>query len=81
MYSATRKRLALAEAELDVEALRQPPLDPRELLRVEAELQHMRRLRRARELRVDGLVGAVRLALEEVGESAPGAVARGTAGI
>ena len=57
-----------------MEALRQPPLDPPELLGVEAELEHVRRLGRARELRVDGLVRAVRLALEEVREPAPGAV-------
>ena len=68
------ERLALARAELDVEVLRQLPLDPLELLGVEAELEHVRRLGRARELRVDGLVRAVRLALEEVGEPAPGAV-------
>ena len=68
------ERLALPGAELDVEALRQLPLDPPELLGVEAELEHVRRLGRARELRVDGLVRAVRLALEEVREPAPGAV-------
>ena len=68
------KRLALPAAELDVEVLRQPPLDPPELLGVEAELEHVRGLGRARELRVHGLVRAVRLALEEVREPAPGAV-------
>ena len=62
---------ALPRPQLDVEALREPPLDPPELSRVEAELQHVRRLRRARELRVDGLVRAVLDALEEVREPAP----------
>ena len=57
-----------------MEVLRQPPLDPPELLGVEAELEHVRGLGRARELRVHGLVRAVRLALEEVREPAPGAV-------
>ncbi len=68
------QRLALARAELDVEVLGQRPLDPPELLGVEAELDHVERLRRARELRVDGLVRAVGLPLEEVREPAPGAV-------
>ena len=36
------ERLALPAAELDVEVLRQPPLDPPELLGVEAELEHVR---------------------------------------
>ncbi len=74
MYSAVRNVSRSPAAELDVEALRQLPLDPPELLGVEAELEHVRRLGRARELRVDGLVRAVRLALEEVREPAPGAV-------
>jgi hypothetical protein len=68
------ERHALPGAELDVEALGQPPLDPPELLGVEAELEHVRGLGRARELRVHGLVRAVRLPLEEVREPAPAAV-------
>ena len=68
------ERLPLARAELDVDVLRQAALDPLELLGVEAELEQVQRLRRARELRVHGLVRAVRLSLEEVGEPAPGAV-------
>ena len=83
-------RLELRDAEalplpapvLDVDVLDRRALDPLELLGVEAELEQVRRLGRARELRVDGLVGAVRRALEEVGEPAPAAVGarRGTAG-
>ena len=72
--------LALLRAEHDVHPLGRAPLDPPELLRVEAELQHRSRLRRARELRVDGLVGAVRLPLEEVGDAAPAVVRRGRPG-
>ena len=49
-------------------------LDPRDLLGVEAELQDVGGLRVARELRVDDLVAAVRLPLDEVGEPAPVAV-------
>ncbi len=45
--------------------------DPRHLLGVEQQLQHVRRLGAARELRVDGLVAAVGLLLEEVAEAAP----------
>jgi len=66
--------LALPGAELDVEVLRKTPLNPPELLGVEAELEHVRRLGGTGELRVDDLVAAVRHALEEVGEPAPGAV-------
>ena len=80
MYSAVRKRLALARAELDVDVLGKPSLDALELGRVEAELEQVRGLGGARELRVHWLVGAVREALEEVGESAPGAVRRGRPG-
>ena len=49
-------------------------LDASDLLGVEAELEDVRRPRVARELRVERLVGAVRLAHDEVGEPAPGAV-------
>jgi hypothetical protein len=66
--------LALPGAQLDVKAFWQLPLDPPELLGVEAELEHVRRLGRARELRVHGLVRAIRLTLEEVREPAPGAI-------
>ena len=72
--------LALAEPVDDVHRLRLAPLDPRDLLGVEAELEHVRRPRAARELRVDDLVAAVRLALEEVGEPAPAVVARSRPG-
>ena len=68
------QRRALARAELDVDVLGQPSLDPPELLGVEAELDRVERLRRARELRVDRLVGAVGQPHEEVGEPAPGSV-------
>ena len=57
-----------------MDVLGQPPLDPLELLGVEAELDDVERLRGAGELRVNGLVRAVGQALEEVGEPAPGAV-------
>ena len=50
-------------------------LDPRELLGVEAELEHVLRLGEAGELGVDDLVSvAVGAALDEVREPAPGAV-------
>ena len=68
------ERLPHARAELDVDVLGQAPLDPLELGRVEAELEEVPRLRGAGELRVHGFVRAVRQALEEVGEPAPGAV-------
>ncbi len=68
------QRRALARAELDVDVLGQPTLDPLELLGVEAELDRVERLRGARELRVDGLVRAVGQPHEEVGEPAPRAV-------
>ena len=69
------ERLALAAAVLDVDALdRRRPEIRCDLLGVEEELQHVGRLRAARELRVDGLVAAVRLPLEEVREPAPAAV-------
>ena len=57
-----------------MDVLGQPPLDPLELLGVEAELDDVERLRGAGELRVNGLVRAVGQPLEEVGEPAPGAV-------
>ena len=65
------ERLALAEPVLDVHVLDGPAGDPRDLLGVEQQLQHVRRLGAAGELRVDGLVAAVGLPLEEVGEAAP----------
>ena len=68
------ERLTLAEAVLDVHTLDEPVLDPRDLLGVEEELQHVRRLGGAGELRVDGLVAAARLPLEEVGKPEPGSV-------
>ena len=55
--------------------LRLAPLDERELLVVEEELEDVGGLRGARELRVERLVGAVRLLHQEVGDAAP-AVAR-----
>ena len=66
--------LALVRAEHDVHPLGHRALDPRDLLGVEAELQHVGGLRVARELRVDDLVAPVRLPLDEVGEPAPAAV-------
>ena len=65
------KLLALSRAQLDVHVRRSTALDPGELLGVEAELEHVSRLRMPRELRVDGLVRPVGLALEEVGDPAP----------
>ena len=65
------ERHALAGAEHDVHEPRGAALDPRDLLRVEAELEDVRGLRVPRELRVDDLVGAVRLELEEVGAPRP----------
>ena len=75
-------RLELRDAEalplpapvLDVDVLDRRALQPLDLLGVEEELEQVRRLGRARELRVDGLVGAGRRALEEVGEPAPAPV-------
>jgi hypothetical protein len=66
--------LALAEAVLDVDLLDRRRLDARHLLGVEAELQHVGGLRRAGELRVDGLVPSLLHALEEVREPPPAAV-------
>src|SRR5581483_8685690 len=66
--------LALAGPEYDVHPLRKPPLDAPDLLRIEAELQHVGRLRVPGELRVDHLVTAVGLSFDEVGEAAPRAV-------
>ena len=66
----------LAGAEEDVDVLRLAPLDPRELLVVEEELEDVGGLRGARELGVERLVGAVRLAQQEVGDAAPAVVAR-----
>ena len=66
--------LALAAPVLDVDVLDRRALQPLDLLGVEEELEQVRRLGRARELRVDGLVGAVGQALEEVGEPAPAPV-------
>ena len=54
--------------------LRHRALDPRDPLRVEAELQDVRRLGVPSELRVDHLVLPVRLPLDEVREPAPVAV-------
>ena len=65
------ERLALAEPVLDVNVLDGPAGDARDLLGVEQQLQHVGRLGAARELRVDGLVAAVGLLLEEVAEAAP----------
>ena len=65
------ERDALAGTEHDVHPPRRTPLDARDLLGVEAELEDVRRLRVTRELRVDDLVRAVRLKLEEVGAAGP----------
>ena len=66
--------LPLAEPVDDMHCVWAVALDACELLGVEAELEHVRRLRPSRELRVDDLVRPVRLALEEVGEPAPAPV-------
>ena len=50
--------LALAAPVLDVDVLDRRALEPLDLLGVEEELQQVRRLGGARELRVDGLVVA-----------------------
>ena len=65
------KARALVRAEDDVHAVGQAALDTADLLAVEGELEQEVRLRRAGELRVGDLVGAVRLPLEEVGDPAP----------
>lgn len=66
--------LPLPETAFDVDALDRLSRDPRDLLRVEHQLQHVCRLGGASELRVDRLVPAVRLLLEEVAEAAPRSV-------
>ena len=63
--------LTLAEPVDDVHARRPAPLDPSELLGVEAELKQVSRFRSARELGVDDVVGPVRLKLEKVREPVP----------
>src|SRR5262249_5040987 len=63
-------RHALAGAEHDVHEPRRAPLDAGDLLRVEAELEDVVRLRVPGKLRVDDLVPAVGLELEKV--RAPG---------
>ena len=68
------KRLAHSGPELDVHVLGHPPGDPLDLLRVEAQLQHVPGLGRPGELGVDRLVAPVGRPLEEVCEPAPGAV-------
>ena len=65
------ERRLLAGAEEDVDPLRLAALDPRELLVVVEELEDVRGLGRAGELRVERLVGAVRLPQQEVGDAAP----------
>ena len=64
----------LAVAEQDVDVLGLAPLDARELLVVEEELEDVGGLRGARELGVERLVGAVRLLHQEVGDAAPALV-------
>ena len=71
---ARAELLALAEAVVECIAAGAAPGDPLDLLGVEAELEHVLRLRRPRELRVDDLVRAVGLALDEVGAPAPAVV-------
>jgi hypothetical protein len=71
------ERLDRARAEHDVHPLREAPLDPLELVRVEGELQDRSRLRVASQLRVPRLVreraehGRLVDADEEVGDAAP----------
>ena len=69
-----QEALELAGAGDDVHVLGHAALDTSDLLGVEAELEDVRGPRVARELRVERLVGAVRLAHDEVGEPTPGAV-------
>ena len=64
-----RRLLAVAEEDVDLPVGR--PLDPRELLVVEEELEDVGGLGAARELGVERLVDAVRPAEEEVGDAAP----------
>ena len=64
-----RRLLAVAEEDVDLPVGR--PLDPRELLVVEEELEDVGGLGGARELGVERLVDAVRPAEEEVGDAAP----------
>ena len=66
--------LPLAAAVLDVHALDRRALQPLDDLGVEQELEHVRGLRRPRELRVDRLVGPLRRLLEEVREAVPAPV-------
>ena len=74
------ERRLLARAEQHVNRVRLAPLEPRELLVVEEQLEDVRRLRRARELRVERLVapgaeiGRLLDAEQEVGEPAPAAI-------
>ncbi len=60
----------------DVDLVGLVSLDPRELLVVEEELEDVGGLRGPRELGVERLVGAARLAHEEVGDAAPTVLAR-----
>ncbi len=71
--------LVLAEPVDDVHLLGHAPLDARDLLGVEAELEDVRGPSVARELRVERLVAAVGPALDEVGEPAPAVVAKNVA--
>ena len=65
------KGLALGEPVDDVHLVRPAPLNPSELLGVEAELEDVRSLGPASELGVDDLVRPVGLKLEKVREPAP----------
>ena len=69
--------LGLAGAGDDVHRARHRALDASDLLGVEAELEDVSRPSVPRELRVERLVAAVRLAHDEVGEPAPVAVDEG----
>ena len=69
--------LPLAAAVLDVHALDGRALQPLDDLGVEQELQHVRWLRRPRELGVDRLVRPLRRQLEEVREPVPAPVVAG----
>jgi len=63
--------LALTYAVDDVHRGRHRALDPSDLLGVEAELEHVRWPRAARELCVDSFVAAPREPLDKVGETSP----------
>jgi hypothetical protein len=69
--SQRSRKSQISQCAHDVEPPGQAARDPPDLLGVEAQLQHVRRLPAPGELRVDDLVAAVRLPLDEVRQPAP----------